>query len=140
MNGSSTPRKGTLVAGAAGLLAAGALGGAVLAGATAASADTSTPSGYSSTAAGDEGGQRTGDFPEHGTAAHESQEKTVTGADATRARAAAIKSVGSGTAGEVTTDMTGKGYEVTVTKSDGSKVEVRLDQSFGVSEPGRVHG
>jgi hypothetical protein len=31
--------------------------------------------------------------------------------------------VGGDTAGAVTTDVSGNGYEVTVTKSDGSKVE-----------------
>jgi hypothetical protein len=80
--------------------------------------------------------------PAHGTAAHEDQEKPVTGDAATKAKAAAEKSVGSGsTAGEVTTDFDGNGYEVTVTKSDGSKVEVHLDKSFNVVQgPGGHHG
>jgi hypothetical protein len=47
-------------------------------------------------------------------------------------------SVGSGTAGAVTTDMTGTGYEVTVTKADGRAVEVHLDSSFNVKQGG--HG
>ena len=50
------------------------------------------------------------------------------------AEAAAIKSLGGGTAGEVTTDFSGDGYELTVTKSDGSKLEVHLDQSFNVMQ------
>jgi hypothetical protein len=50
-----------------------------------------------------------------------------------------VKSVGSGTAGAVTTDATGTGYEVTVTKADGSQVEVHLDSSFNVSQGGN-HG
>jgi hypothetical protein len=37
---------------------------------------------------------------------------------------------GSGTAGAVTSDFTGNGYEVTVTKADGSTTEVHLDSSF----------
>jgi hypothetical protein len=53
----------------------------------------------------------------------------VTGTAAASAKAAAIKSVGSGTAGAVTSDFTGSGYEVTVTKADGS-TEVHLDSSF----------
>jgi hypothetical protein len=73
-------------------------------------------------------------MPAPGTAAHEGAEKAVTGADATKAQAAAVKYVGSGTAGAVTTDFTGNGYEVTVTKSDGTKVEVRLDSSFAVMQ------
>jgi hypothetical protein len=69
-------------------------------------------------------------MPAHGTAAHEDAEKAVTGSAAAKAQAAAVKAVGSGTAGAVTTDFTGSGYEVTVTKSDGSKVEVHLDSGF----------
>lgn len=75
-------------------------------------------------------------MPAHGSAAHEDAEKAVTGTAATQAQAAAVKSVGSGTAGSVTTDYTGQGYEVTVTKSDGSQVEVHLDSSFSVVQGG----
>ncbi len=35
----------------------------------------------------------------------------------------------------MTTDYFGHGYEVTVTKSDGSKVEIHLDRSFDVVGP-----
>ena len=56
----------------------------------------------------------------------------MTGADAEKAKAAAVASVGSGTAGEVTTGCMGKGYDVTVTKSDGTKVVVHLDNAFKV--------
>ena len=69
-------------------------------------------------------------IPAHGSAAHEDAEKPVTGDAAIKAKAAAVKAVGSGTAGAVTTDFPGTGYEVTVTKSDGSTVEVHLDSSF----------
>jgi hypothetical protein len=82
-----------------------------------------------------------GNFPAHGTAAHEALEKPVTGSNAAKAQAAAVKAVGSGTkAGAVTTDASGHGYEVTVTKSDGSKVEVHLDASFGLDDHGRLGG
>jgi hypothetical protein len=73
-------------------------------------------------------------MPAHGSAAHEDAEKSVTGGSATKAQAAATKSLGGGTAGTVSTDFTGNGYEVTVTKSDGSKVEVHLDSSFNVRQ------
>lgn len=81
-------------------------------------------------------------FPAHGSAAHEDAEKPVTGDAASKAQAAAVKSVGSGTAGAVTTDYPGTGYEVTVTKSDGSTVNVHLDSSFTVIQggPGGGHG
>src|SRR5438270_3807801 len=71
-------------------------------------------------------------FPAHGSAAHEDAEKPVTGSAATQAKAAAVKYVGGGTAGDVTTDFQGGGYEVTVTKADGSSVEVHLDNAFNV--------
>ena len=71
-------------------------------------------------------------MPAPGTAAHENAEKTVTGTAADKAKAAAIKAVGGGTAGTVTTDFTGDRYEVTVTKANGTKVEIHLDKSFTV--------
>jgi hypothetical protein len=80
-------------------------------------------------------------MPAHGTAAHEDAETTVTGAAATKAQAAAVKAVGSGTAGSVTTDYTHTGYEVTVTKSDGTQVEVHLNSSFNAMQgPGGQGG
>lgn len=75
-----------------------------------------------------------GNMPAPGTAAHEDAEKPVTGDAADKARAAALKAVGSGTAGDVTTDCFGTGYEVTVTKADGSTVELHLDGSFNVRQ------
>jgi hypothetical protein len=76
-------------------------------------------------------------MPAPGSAAHEDAEKPVIGAAAEKAQSAAVKAAGGGTAGDVTTDYFGNGYEVTVTKSDGSKVEIHLDGSFDVmSHPG----
>ena len=73
-------------------------------------------------------------MPAPGPASHEDAEKPVTGDDAAKAQAAAVKAAGGGTAGDVTTDYFGNGYEVTVTKSDGSKVEYHLDSSFQVMQ------
>jgi hypothetical protein len=118
----STRRLGLAIA----ALAALALGTAAVAGAAGSSSarsSTATPSMHSPPAF-------KGAAP--GTAAHEDAEKTVTGAAAVKAQAAAVKSVGSGTAGPVTTDYSGRGYETTVTKTDGTKVEVHLDSSFKV--------
>ena len=78
--------------------------------------------------------------PSHGTAAHEGAEKAVTGGAATQAQDAAVKSVGGGTAGAVTTDGPGTGYEVTVTKTDGSTVDVHLNSSFTAFQGHRGHG
>jgi hypothetical protein len=124
------------------LAAGAAIGGAAVGGAALANAaTTSTPSTSSATAPAASHATPPANFPAPGTAAHEDAEKPVTGAAADKAKAAAIKSVGSGTAGEVTTDFTGNGYEVTVTKSDGSKVEVHLNSSFTVMQgPPGGHG
>src|SRR4051794_9561277 len=127
--------------GAAGLLVAGAVTGGVLAGTLSANAATgSAGSGtsYSSTASGESTQSQRATYPAHGTAAHEALEKPVSGTNATKAQQAAVKAVGGGTAGAVTTDVSGNGYEVTVTKSDGSKVEVHLDRSFGLDDHGRL--
>ena len=81
-------------------------------------------------------------MPAPGTASHEDAEKAVTGDTATKVQDAAVKAAGGGTAGEVTSDFFGRGYEVTVTKTDGTKVEFHLDSSFTVMPPppGGPHG
>lgn len=115
-----------------------AIGGAAIGGAAIASAATSSPSASSSNSTTTTTTQGpTSKFPGHGTPPHEEAEKTVIGTAAVKARAAAVKAVGGGTAGEVTTDYTQEAYEVTVTKSDGSKTEVHLDKSFKVVQGGR---
>ena len=108
--------------------AALAAGGSAIAGAATSGTTSTTTTVASSTQT------PPANFPAHGTAAHEDAEKAVTGDAATKAQAAAVASVGSGTAGAVTTDYQGNGYEVTVTKSDGSTVEVHLDSSFAVMQ------
>lgn len=126
-------------------MAALVLGGAAIAGA----ATSSTPSTTSATGATattgapstPPAGRPPANFPAPGSAAHEDAEKPVTGDAASKAQAAALKSVGGGTAGAVTTDLSGNGYEVTVTKTDGTKVEVHLDSSFNVVRcPGMAGG
>jgi outer membrane lipoprotein SlyB len=116
-------------------LAALALGGSAIAGAATSSTSTTTTSTAPSSQA-----PPAFSGPAHGTAAHENAEKTVTGDPAAKAQAAAVKSVGSGAAGAVTTDFTGKGFETTVTKSDGTKVEVHLDSSYNVMQGPGGHG
>jgi hypothetical protein len=118
----------TLMAVAA--FAALALGGSALAGAASSQSTTTTTTTTQSGSIT----QSQPAMPAHGGATHENAEKAVTGDAATKAKDAAVKSVGSGTAGDVTTDFTGDGYEVTVTKSDGSTVEVHLDNSFNVMQ------
>lgn len=137
------------VAGMAGLMAGGLVAGMILAGTMGANAASPTPTpstpttapsdGSTSPSSGEAGEAGSGSqsaFPEHGTTAHEGAEGAVTGADATRAQQAAVAALGGGTAGAVTRDMTGTGYEVTVVQSDGTSVEVHLDSSFAVRGPG----
>jgi hypothetical protein len=116
---------------AAAALTGGAVGASFLGTASAQTSSSSTASAAPSTAPPPS-------MPAHGSAAHESAETAVTGDAATKAQTAAVNSVGGGTAGDVTTDFTGKGYEVTVTKTDGTQVEVHLDSSFNVMQGG--HG
>jgi len=117
-------------------LGVAALSGAAVGGAAVAGAATSH-SGTAATLAAASGTPPPAlrNMPAPGTAAHEDHETAVTGAAAGKAQAAAVKAVGGGTAGDVTTDYFGNGYEVTVTKSDGSKVEIHLDSSFAVMGP-----
>lgn len=112
-------------------VAAMAAGGAALAGAA-----TSNQSSSTTAATAPPSGTPPANMPAHGSAAHEDAEKPVTGDAAAKAKAAAIASLGGGTAGEVTTDFTGNGYEVTVTKTDGSTMEVHLDSAFNTMQFG----
>jgi hypothetical protein len=119
-------------------VAALALGGSAIAGA--ASSSSAGTSSAGTTTSGTPSSKPPANFPAPGTAAHEDAEKPVTGDSAAKAQAAAIKSVGGGTAGAVTTDFTGRGFEVTVTKTDGSKVDVHLDSSYRVMQGPGGHG
>jgi len=123
-----------LVTGAA--VAAAAVGGGAIA--NAATSNSSTTS--SSSSSGSAPAARPSNFPAHGTAAHEYAEKPVTVTAAEKAKTAAVKSLGGGTATNVTTDYTGNGYEVDVTKN-GTTTEIHLDSSFNVrGGPGGMHG
>jgi len=116
----------------AGSLVAGIAAGLTLFAPAAASAASPSPSPPASAGGGPPGPA----MPAHGTPAHENAEVAVTGANAAKAQAAAVKALGGGTAGAVTTDFTKTGYEVTVTRADGSSVEVHLDSSFNVMQGG----
>jgi hypothetical protein len=117
-------------------VAAAAVGGAAIASAATSTSSTTSPSSSSTGAPA----AAPPNFPAHGTAAHEDAEKPVTGAAADKAKAAAVKSLGGGTATDVTTDYNGSRYEVDVTKN-GTTTEVHLDSSFNVrGGPGGVHG
>lgn len=57
----------------------------------------------------------------------------LTGADADKARAAALAAVPGATVDRVETDADGAVYEAHMTKSDGTKVTVKLDKDFKVT-------
>ena len=115
-----------------GSFAALALGGSAIANATSSTSSSSAGSAAATAATAAAPAQPAPSMPAHGSAAHEDQEKAVTGDAATKAKAAAVKAIGGGTATDVTTDFTGDGYEVTLKQADGSAIEVHMDTSFNV--------
>lgn len=117
-------------------LGVAALTGAAVGGAAVAGAATSHSGTATTPATAGQPPPALRNMPAPGTTTHEDAEKPVSGDAADKAKAAAVEAVGGGTAGDVTTDYFGKGYEVTVTKSDGSKVEIHLDSSFAVMQHG----
>jgi hypothetical protein len=124
------PKRLVIPGAIAGSLVAGIAAGVTLFAPTLASAASPSPSPPANGSGAPPG------MPAHGTPAHENAEVAVTGANAAKAQAAAVKALGGGTAGAVTTDFTQKGYEVTVKKTDGTTVEVHLDSSFNVMQGG----
>jgi hypothetical protein len=136
----TVPRRSQRLAGVVGLLLAGGLAGGVLAAtnsATAAGTTTPLPAATSAptapgatpapgattapTAPGDRGFRtRPGETP-------------LTGADAAKVRAAALKAVPGGTVDRVETDADGATYEAHMTKADGTRVTVKLDKTFKVT-------
>jgi len=139
MNVEPTTRAGSRrrrIAWGAGLLAAGGLVGG-LAALTLPAAAENAPSGTPFAAAtGDPSAQ-----PRHrgGGGGQRPDETPLTGADAERARAAALQAVPGATVDRVETDADGAAYEAHVTRSDGSKATVKFDKDFNVTgvEEGR---
>jgi uncharacterized membrane protein YkoI len=115
-------------------LAALALGGSALAGATSGGSDTAAQSteapendAADTDNVQDENGKDDASEKKDGES-----EKAITGATATRAKDAAEAETG-GKAGDVEPDTEkGSTYGVEVTKTDGTKVDVRLDDQFKV--------
>jgi len=110
---------------AVGLLAAGELGGGLIMSTAPALADPSdSPSSSASTSSPADrrgpGGQR-------------SDETVLTGANAEKAKAAALAAVPGATVDRVETDADGAVYEAHMTKSDGTKVTVKFDKDFKVT-------
>jgi uncharacterized membrane protein YkoI len=119
-NRSTQSRRITAVVLLGGGIAAGVIGATAL---NASAQDTPTAS--SSTTSSSETATSTAGRPSNG-------ETAVTGSKATDLKAAALKQVPGGTVESVTTDTdyTGAAYEVHVTKSDSTEVEVLFDANL----------
>jgi hypothetical protein len=127
----STPTASTnrRLAWAAGLLAAGAVGGGLIALSVPAAAENIAGTGTGAQVAatadpskgpGGRGGPRAGETP-------------LTGADADKAKAAALAAVPGATIVRVETDADGHAkYEAHMTKADGTPVTVYVDADFNV--------
>ena len=122
----SIKKAGTGVA----LVAAFALGGAAVAGAV----QSSSNSQAAATGTTAQQGNGRGDRP---------QETALTGDTAAKVRAAALAEVPGGTVERVETDGQGNAaYEAHITKADGSRITVYVNEQFEVvsTEAGRDHG
>src|SRR5947208_3976013 len=122
----------------------GAIGASLLGTANAAdtTTSTSTPAASSTPAAPPQGQAPQGPHQANGKT-----ETLLTGSDADKATAAALKAVPGGTIQRVETDADGDAYEAHMLKSDGTPVTVKLDSSFnlvrvedGPSGGGHGHG
>jgi hypothetical protein len=106
---------------AAGLVTAGVLAGGVLASSMTASAQSPTPSTSTSTStAAAPHVQRAG-------------ETLLTGTNADKATAAALKALPGATIVRLETDADGAVYEAHVTKADGTSATVKFDKDFNVT-------
>lgn len=122
---------------AIGLVAAGAVAGGVLASTLSATAadssnNNSAPAFGYGIAQGDRPDGRGG--PPPGCArAMRSDEKQLTGADAAKAKAAALEAVPGGKVIRVETDAGDAKYEAHMIKADGTMVTVKMDKDFKVT-------
>lgn len=124
-----TPKAATI-----GLLAAGAVIGGVVASTLSASAAPS-PSPSTGTSTGPDA-----KAPDRSSTSVRPDEKTLTGTDADKAKAAALAAVPGGTVYRVETDGDGAAYEAHMVKADGTEVTVKMDSSFKVTGTEAGHG
>jgi uncharacterized membrane protein YkoI len=69
----------------------------------------------------------------HHTGANGTKEELLAGDTAEKAKAAALQAVPGGTVLRVETDAEGAAYEAHMTKSDGTRVTVKMDSNFKVT-------
>jgi uncharacterized membrane protein YkoI len=121
----------------AAVLAGGALGATLFGTANAATSGSSTAAPSGSAAASTAPDDNDGDHGRGGGGPHQANGKTetpLTGDALTKATAAAKAAVAGATVDRAETDAEGAAYEVHMTKSDGSKVTVKLDSGFKVTQ------
>jgi uncharacterized membrane protein YkoI len=122
----------------AGLIVVGALGGGVLASTLTAGAQTTSPPASESQAQTDSDSESATDTRSHrgarGAGGQRSDETVLTGDNAAKAKAAALKALPGATVDRVETEADGNGvYEAHVTKSDGTRATVYFDKDFKVT-------
>jgi hypothetical protein len=130
-----TPNRTRQFAWGVGLVAAGALAGTIAAAAIPAGAQTPSPStpGSTTTTPADPAKPR-GQHP---------GETLLTGTNADKAKAAALKALPGATIERLETDAEGAVYEAHVTKADGTRATVKFDKDFnvtGIETGGGGHG
>lgn len=130
----AVPRRSQRLAAAAGLLLAGGLAGGVLAAtSTATAAGTTTSVAAATVAPTAPGSTAAPTAPADRGFPMRPGETPLTGTNAAKATAAALKAVPGGTVDRVETDADGATYEAHMTKADGTHVTVKLDKSFTVT-------
>ncbi len=110
-----------------------ALGAAGLAGAATADSTSSTTTASSSATAAAPAPDANGARPDPSTVSHGPGETLLTGEDAAKAEAAALKAVPGATIIRVETNSSGSVYEAHVKKADGSMATVLFDKDFNVT-------
>jgi hypothetical protein len=118
---------------AAALVAGGALIGGLTFLAVPAMAGTSASPSASSSTSSEGGPQGAPPSGASGAPKQRSDEKVLTGTDAEKAKAAALKAVPGATIDRVETDADGAVYEAHLTKPDGTKATVKFDKDFNVT-------
>ncbi|HET7902195.1 MAG TPA: hypothetical protein VFL59_13495 [Candidatus Nanopelagicales bacterium] len=129
----TTTRTGLSRLQTAGLITAGVLAGAVVAGGVANAATTTpTPATSSSTSSGTTA-DSTSTFDPGGATPVRSDETAVSSSVAAKLEAAALAKVPGATVIRAETDAGDAAYEVHLTKSDGTLVTVKFDESYAVT-------
>ncbi|HSF62143.1 MAG TPA: PepSY domain-containing protein [Gaiellaceae bacterium] len=94
--------------------------------------ETTTPAAVSDEAPADD--NEASETEDDGNEGQDEGDASLTGASADKAAEAALATTGGGTVLAVESDDGGAGYEVEIRKSDGSEVDVELDESFATTQ------